>query len=267
MFHRKKYTLRSIIYHEGNDEVVNGHHVCHCLITCKDKGSKRSNEEEKTFGQWFKMDDRCVTPISVEVAVNSSEVKKGFTILIYEQREDVLATSRIVHSKWEKSSCHLPPSTQDIGQNCFFNVFVQSLAFCDLHVEVQSYVGSSYCNEPSKDDITTDRLVSKYNSTIVSKFPTRFHKDFVIPADDSYDKALIRFDKNNDQAENSSLMRSLFNHPCQLYHDYEYYQNHFNLETRIRIYEEFDVFSKITLEYPKLLKMEGQLGYFVRSSY
>ena len=165
------------------------------------------------------MNDRCVTPISPYVSVYSAEVNKGFTVLIYEHRTDQLEVSQTIHPNWSDESCHLPPSTQDIGHNCFFNVFVQALAFRDLHSEVQCFLGRSYCNESIKDIVNTSEMVCKPNYTFLSNFPTHFHKDFVLPKRDSFDKALKRFDNHDDQNEEKTLLRSLFDHPCQLYHD------------------------------------------------
>ena len=47
------------------------------------------------------MNDNCVTPIKPTVAVHSPQVKKGFTILIYENTTNQLKVSDTVHPNWK----------------------------------------------------------------------------------------------------------------------------------------------------------------------
>ena len=177
-FHCKNYSLRSIVYFEGDDEVVHGHHACHCLVEYKQKVSRRQHEVVETFGQWFKMNDNCVKPITPHEAVHSPQVKKGFTILIYEKTSIKLKVPESINPNWNKGTSRLPPSTQDIGHNCFLNVIVQALAFCDLQFEVNCFLERTYCNETSANKKTHNTISCENGNTLLSNFPTRFHKDF-----------------------------------------------------------------------------------------
>ena len=193
--------------------------------------------------------------------------KKGFTILIYENTTKKLKVPETIHADWNKGTSRLPPATRDIGHNCFFNVVVQALAFCDLQSEVSCFLEQTYCNEPSANKTKHNIIACKNGNRLLSNFPTRFHKDFFLPREHPFDKALRRFN-NFDDIDTGELSRSLFDHPCQLYHDCDVYQTHFDLESRLLDYNtSFNVYTKITLEFPYLLVMEGKVGYFVRYNY
>ena len=105
-------------------------------------------------------------------------------------------------------------------------------------------------------------MFCRIDTTLLSNFPTRFQKDNKLPSDELFDKALIRFD-NFDEIDDRTLMRLLFDHPCQLYNDCDIYQTHFDLESRLIDYNKsFNIYTKITLQFSNLLEMEGKLGYF-----
>ena len=68
------YQLRSIVFHQGTDETVYGHYVCHYLVECKLVFNDKSNG--KQYEQWFLFDDKESEPITAKVAVEHEQVKR-----------------------------------------------------------------------------------------------------------------------------------------------------------------------------------------------
>mgnify|MGYP003333754081 CR=1 FL=1 len=80
----KQYQLRSIIYHKGADENMYGHFTCNCLVDCRPFVTGRRS---KNYAQWFEFDEDKPIPLTEDDAISSDEVKKGCSLLFYQQRE------------------------------------------------------------------------------------------------------------------------------------------------------------------------------------
>ena len=70
---KEVYTLRSIVFHQGTDQNVFGHYVCHCLVKFRPKVITRGATKE--FGQCFLFDEDQAIPISQKNAVDHEQVK------------------------------------------------------------------------------------------------------------------------------------------------------------------------------------------------
>ena len=98
---RKDYHLRSIVYHEGSDEKVNGHHSCHCLMKCKPANQRRGSALQ--FWQWFYFDDGAPNPITADKAINSPVVKKGCVLMFYQKNLYNVVDDQNFETRWKSS--------------------------------------------------------------------------------------------------------------------------------------------------------------------
>ena len=262
------YQLRSIIYHEGSDENVHGHYTCHCLVECKTPRTTKGKGNR--CGQWFYFDDDEAHPITPEAAIDEDMVKQGCVLLFYEKTKRTIVEKHNYKIDWRKSKKDryniLPPTMLHIGDNCFANVIFQSLAFLDFEYETNHYMKATETwNRTKQHDChqTAIPIQLKYDSDLISTFPTKIFKDFEPNAELKLEKALIRYNdadfKNNN---GDKLFRSLLNHPCNLFIDTRYLSCYGTAQKTNFYLDHLDLFSRLLLEYPMLQDENMKYGYF-----
>ena len=160
----------------------------------------------------------------------------------------------------------LPPKLLHIGDNFFANVIFQSLAFLDFEYETNHYIKASDTWNKTKQykcNQTAIPIELRYETELVSTFATRIFKDFKPNGELKLEKALIRYnDADIENYNGDKLFRSLLNHPCNLFIDTRYLSCH-GTGPKAQFYvDHLDLFSRLVLEYPKLLGENAKYGYF-----
>ena len=177
----KQYQLRSIIYHKGADENMYGHFTCNCLVDCRPFVSGRRS---KDYAQWFEFDEDKPIPLTEDDAISSDEVKKGCSLLFYQQRDKKIEVIKGHESQWGRtdngSFSIIPQEMRHIGDNCFANVVFQSLAFLDFRDEADHYMHSTstWANLAKKEQSKSFPSNLIYHSGFIDMFLTKIFRDF-----------------------------------------------------------------------------------------